>query len=74
MKSSNSTGTSPSNNTRLRNAARPSGIAPGVSRPSARGNVMQASGHSSRLTPAKVLACSHIRAAGDRRRLAIVKE
>ena len=42
----------------LRNAARPSGIAHGVSCPRGGGNVLRASGHSSRLTPAMVLACS----------------
>src|SRR5262249_53287062 len=41
---------------------------PGVSRPSAGGNVLRASGDNSRLTPAKVLACSHILAAEERSR------
>jgi hypothetical protein len=68
------TGTSPSRSTQLRNTVRPREIVSRTRRPSAGGNIMRASGHSSRLTPAKVLACSHTRAAGDRRQLAIVKE
>src|SRR5262245_50745976 len=52
----------------------PAGSPSDVSYPSAGGNVLWGSGHSSQLTPAKVLACSHIRAAEERRRLAIVTE
>ena len=48
--------------------------APGGTTVHAGGNVLRASGHSSRLTPAKVLACSHTRVTDEQRRLVIVKE